>query len=190
MRRNLPALVACRKQSLVPVHGEKVRMRGGASGYSGQPPKPLTPTLSPPRRGEGVLCNPEFEFNVFRGLRQNLRAVVGGRGGVQLAVNAVAGRVAGLDGAAVRTPASGRVLECGDKAADNPVATLAPAGAVIWRLLVRSRSQDEVGGERGPGARPARRNPGRGFNLFRGLRRNLRAIVTPKPFTLTRSRRA
>ncbi len=51
-------------------------MRGRASGHSGQSPTALTPTLSPPRRGEGVLCNSESEFNVFRGLRRDFRAVV------------------------------------------------------------------------------------------------------------------
>ena len=51
------ALVACRSggASLLPACGEKVRMRGRVSVDGGQSPKPLTPTLSPLKRGEGVL---------------------------------------------------------------------------------------------------------------------------------------
>ncbi len=53
----------------------------------------------------------------------------------------------------------------------------APACAVFRRLLIGSKGRDEVGG-RGPGVRRPFRNPGRGINLFRGLRRNFRAVVT------------
>ncbi len=47
-------------------------MRGGVS-VCGQSPKPLTPTLSPLKRGVGVSGR---GFNVFKLLRQILRAIV------------------------------------------------------------------------------------------------------------------
>ena len=57
-------------------------MRGRASADSGQSPKPLTPTLSPLKRGEGVpLAISGRGFNLFKALRRNLRAIVVCRGG-------------------------------------------------------------------------------------------------------------
>ena len=47
-------------------------MRGGAS-VRGQSPKPLTPTLSPPKRGEGELAG--RGINLFKALRRIFRAI-------------------------------------------------------------------------------------------------------------------
>jgi hypothetical protein len=74
--RRLPG----RRSVLLPVHGEKVRMRGRAGADSGRSPRPLTPTLSPLKRGEGVLRLPSplvsgRGFNLFRALRRISRAI-------------------------------------------------------------------------------------------------------------------
>src|SRR5208283_3983475 len=85
------AIVACRALSLLPVHGEKAGMSGLAGIRAGQSPKPLTPTLSPLKRGEGEL-HVLFELNVPRISRRKLRpadercAIRGGPFGGRLAI--------------------------------------------------------------------------------------------------------
>ena len=76
-------------QSYLSAYGIKSGGRGVAS-VRGQSPKPLTPTLSPLKRGEGVLRRRARRnlsgrgINLFKLLRRNLRASDGGGAGRSL----------------------------------------------------------------------------------------------------------
>ena len=126
-------------------------------------------------------------FNLFKGLQQNFRAIVGRRDGGR-ALAALMLRSDAKRRVSKQVPAGrdGRRLRVRRKPGRG--INLFKGLRRIFRVIVSRRrlSPDLVkGGRAGPGSRRIRaadgfgghRNAGRGFNLFKGLQQNFRAIV-------------
>ncbi len=134
-----------------------------------------------------VRRNPGRGINLFKGLRRIFRAIVGRRGGGRT-LTALMLRSDAKRRVSKQVPAGrdGRQLRVRRKPGRG--INLFKGLRRIFRVIVSRRrlSPDLVkGGRAGPGSRRIRaadgfgghRNAGRGFNLFKGLQQNFRAIV-------------